>query len=141
MSYSNYLSVSDAHTSFMISISEHEEDVLQNGDEELLEKYICSVRIGFRHVVDELNAHAKSSILDLSVIVFAGPHAGVDDELELALIKSKQSWEAMVVDGLKKLKELYSMFGVLMEIFVDHIKGAFEHVLHDDWDFVFHHAL
>jgi hypothetical protein len=128
-------------TPFVIGVGEHEENILQDWDEELLEEDICSLGISLRHVVDELDTHRESSVLDLSVVVLARPHAGINDEFELALVKSQQRGEAVIVDRLKELKELHSMFRILVEVLIDHVESAFEHVLHDDWDFVFHHAL
>ena len=53
-------------TPFVIGVGEHEENILQDWDEELLEEDICSLGISLRHVVDELDAHRESSVLDFS---------------------------------------------------------------------------
>ncbi len=129
------------HTGFVIRVCEYKEDVLKDRDEKLLEEHVGSLWIWFRHVVHKLNAHAQTRILDLTVVVFAGPHARIDDEFELSAIQSQQCLETMSIDGLEKPKKFDSMFRVLREVFVDHLKRTFEDVFHDRGDFIGHKAL
>lgn len=67
----------------MVGISEHEEDVLQNGDIELAEKDARCLRVGVRHVIHKFKAHRETSVLHFAIVVLAGPHAGVNNEFEL----------------------------------------------------------
>ena len=126
----------------MIGVRENEKYVLQNGDKELLEEEARRSLIRyFSHVVHELVAHAKAGVLDLTVVVLAGPHAGINHELELTAVKFEKSGEAIQVDGLEQLEELDTVFRVFREVFIDHFERAFEDVLHDCGNFVFHQTL
>lgn len=79
----------------MIAIGEHEENILQDRNVELAEEYIRSLSICLSHIVHKLKAHRETSVLDLAIVVFAGPHARVDYEFELRSIKFEQGWEAI----------------------------------------------
>ena len=129
------------HTSFVIGIRDNKEDILKNRDEELAEEEVARRRVRLCHVIHKLDTHGETGCLDLSIVVFARPHARVDDELELSLVQLKKSWEAIEVDGLQKLKETDPVFWVLVEVLVNHAQSAFENALHDDRDFVLHEAL
>lgn len=73
----------------MIRVRQDKEDILQYGDEELLEEHARrSLVRHFSHVVHKLVAHAQASVFDFAVVVLARPHARIDDEFELAAIKS-----------------------------------------------------
>lgn len=76
----------------VVLIRDDEEDILQDGDEELIEECIRRRNVGLlRDVVDELQAHIKARSLNLTVIMLAGPQARVDDELELAIVQLEKS--------------------------------------------------
>jgi len=51
------------------------------------------------------------------------------------------TWEAVQIDGSEEVEELDSVFGELGKVLVDHFECALKHVLHDDWDLVFHQCL
>lgn len=73
----------------MVAIGEHKENILQDGNVELAKEDIRSLSICFGHIVHELKAHRETRVLDLAIVVFAGPHARVDYELELRSVKFK----------------------------------------------------
>lgn len=141
----------------MVRIREHEENVLQDRNEELLEKGIGCCGISICDIADELNAHVETGIFDLAIIVLAGPHARVDDKLKLPVVEFEKSckvvsqifvmqtslltWETVEVDSTKKSKELNTMLWELREIFVDHLKRTLEHILHDRGNLVLHERL
>lgn len=129
------------HTSLVITVRENEKHVLQNGNIELLEEYTRRLNIGLGHVVHQFKAHGETCVFHFTVVVFTGPHARVDHELELRCIQFKQSREAIQIDRLEQLKELNSVFWVFMEILVDHLKCGFENAFHDKWYLVFHQGL
>ena len=79
----------------MVAIGEHEENILQDWNVELPEEDIRSLSICLGHIIHELKAHRKTRVLDLAIVVFAGPHARVDYELELRSIKFEQGWETV----------------------------------------------
>ena len=49
--------------------------------------------------------------------------------------------EAVEVDGFQKFEEFDSVLWVLGKVFVDHLQGTLEHVLHDSRHLVLHQAL
>ena len=126
----------------MIGISQNKEDVLQNSNKERLKKHAggLSIRI-FGHVIQEFNAHCESSTLDFAIIVFAGPHAGVNDKLELPPVQLEECRKAVEIDGFQKLEKFNTVIRILGEVLVDHFKGALEYVLHYGWYFVLHEVL
>lgn len=125
----------------MITVGQHEEHILENWQEELSEEDARSLRISLGHVVHELQAHGQAGVLNLAVVVLAGPHARIDHKLELAGIELQQGREAVQVDRLQQLEELNAMLRVFMEVLVDHVQGAFEDAFHDGGHFVFHQIL
>lgn len=74
----------------MIAVRKNEENVLQDGNEELSEEETRCLLICLCHVVQQLNAHVEPSVLDFAIIVLARPHAGVDDKLELSAVEFEQ---------------------------------------------------
>ena len=129
-------------TSLMIRICQHKEHILQYGEVELLEEHARGLRIRiFSHVVYQLNAHAQTGILYLSVVMLASPHARVNDKFELAAVQFKKRRETVEVDGFQKLEEFHSVLWILGEVFVDHLKRAFKDILHDCRHFIGHETL
>ena len=129
-------------TSLVVGVSEHEEDILENGGVEALEEGVASLGVGVLcHVADKLDAHVQTLTLDSTVIVLRCPHAAVDDKLEVSLIKSKQCREAALVDLPEKLEEFHAVLGVLGEVLVDHVQGALEDSVEDRRYLFGHHAL
>lgn len=54
---------------------------------------------------------------------------------------SQGSWltrEAIEVNGSEKFEEFDAVLWVIREIFINHLQGTLKHILHDNWDFVFH---
>jgi hypothetical protein len=49
--------------------------------------------------------------------------------------------EAIQVDGLEELEELNAMFGILVEILIDHFQGTAENTVHDGRDLILHQSL
>jgi len=47
----------------------------------------------------------------------------------------------MKIDGSKQGEKLYTMFREFREIFVNHLKSAFKHILHYGRYLVFHESL
>lgn len=126
----------------MIGICKDEEDVLQDRNEELLEEQTRRSLIGyFSHVVHEFKAHAQAGILDFAIVVLAGPHAGINHKLELTAIELQKGREAIQIDGLEQLEEFNTVFRVFGKVFVDHFERAFEDILHNCRNFVFHETL
>ena len=97
--------------------------------------------VGLRHVGHQLIAHGKTGALDLTVVVLAGPHARIDNELEGTSIESQESGEATQVDGPEKLEELDAVFWVLGEVLVDHVQSALEDSIENRGYLLGHHAL
>lgn len=129
-------------TSFVVCVCEDEEDILKDSDEELLEKLTGNLGIGLLgHVVHEFDAHIKTSILDLTIVVFAGPHARINDEFELPTIQLEQRGEAIQIYRLEELEELHSVLRVFGEIFVDHLKRTFKDIFHNRGHFIGHESL
>ena len=129
-------------TSLVIRICQNKEDILQNGEVKLLEEHARGLRIRiFGHVVYQLNAHAQTGILNLSVVVLASPHARVNDKFELAAIQFEKRWETVEIDSFQKLEELHSVLWILGEVFIDHLKCAFKNILHDCRHFIGHETL
>lgn len=125
----------------MIGVGQDEEDVLEDRNIELSEKEARRLRIGLGHVVHKLKAHAKAGIFHLAVVMFACPHARVNNKFELTRIQLKKCWEAIKVDRLKELEKADPMFWKFVEILVNHLQSAFEHTFHDNRDLVFHKVL
>lgn len=75
----------------MISICQYEEDVLENWNEELLEKDAGRRGICLCNIVDQLDAHIKPCSLHFAVVMLACPETGINDKLELSVVKFKQS--------------------------------------------------
>lgn len=141
----------------MIRIREHEENILQDRNEELLEKGIGCCGIGICDIADELDTHVKTGIFDFAIIMLAGPHARVDDKLKLPVVEfeegckfvsqifvmltSLHTWETVEVDSTKKSKELNTMLWELREVLVDHLEGTLEHIFHDRGNLVLHERL
>ena len=97
--------------------------------------------ISFGHVVHQLNAHAKASVLHFAIIMLARPHTRVDDKFKLASIKFKKSSEAEEIDCFKQFEEFDAVLRILREVFIDHFECAFKDVLHDGGYLVRHEAL
>ena len=90
--------------------------------------------------------------------MLACPHARIDNELELSVVKLKKSCtvvrkysaaheaenftrEAVKVNGAKERKEFDSMLRELREVLVDHLKGALKNILHDSRYLILHESL
>ena len=125
----------------MIAVCENEKYVLHDGDIKLAEKDTRRLSISLSHVVHQFKAHCEASVFYLTVVVFAGPHAGVDYELELRSIKSKQGREAIQIDCLEQFEKLDTVLWILVEILIDHLQSGFEDAFHYQWYFVFHQIL
>lgn len=125
----------------MVTICQDKEDILKNRDVKLAEKDAGCLEVRLRHVVHQFKAHREARVLHLSVVVLRSPHAGINHELELRSIELQQRLEAVQVDGLEQLEELNPVFGVFVEIFVDHLEGTIEDTLHDRRDLVLHQIL
>lgn len=129
-------------TSLVIWVCQNKEHILQYGEVELLEEHARGLRIRILgHVVYQLDAHAQTGILHLSIVMLASPHARVNDKLELAAIQFEKRWETVEVDSFQKLEELHSMLWILGEVFVDHLKCALKNILHDCRHFIGHETL
>lgn len=129
-------------TRLVIRICQNKKDILQDGEVELLEEHARGLQIRiFGHVVYQLNAHAQTGILYLSVVVLASPHARVNDKLELAAVQFEKRWETVEVDSFQKLEELHPVLWILGEIFIDHLKCAFKNIFHDCRHFIGHETL
>lgn len=128
-------------TSLVVTVRDDKEDILENRDVELTEEDARGLHIRFGHVVHEFKAHGKTRVLHLAVVVLGGPHAGVDDELELSTIELEEGLEAVQVDGLEELEELDAMLGVFMEILVNHLQGAAEDAVHNGRNLILHQGL
>lgn len=129
-------------TGLVIGIRQDEEDVLKNGHKELLEECICGLRIRLLgDVRDKLQAHVKARSLDITIIVLAGPHASVNNELELAVVQLKQRGEAVKVDRSEQVEEFHAVLRELRKVLVDHVQRAFKDVLHNDGYLILHETL
>jgi hypothetical protein len=93
------------------------------------------------HVADELDAHVEAFAFDSTVVVLGGPHAAVNDKLEVSLVESKKRGEAALVDLTEELEELHTVLGVLGEVLVDHVEGALEDGVENRRYLFGHHAL
>ena len=82
-------------TSLMIAVGENEKHVLQDWDKKLTEEDTRRLSISFGHVIHQFKTHCEAGVFYLTVVVFAGPHAGIDNELKLRSIKSKQGRETV----------------------------------------------
>jgi hypothetical protein len=125
----------------VVTVGQDEENILEDGDVELAEEDTRCVRVSLGHVIHQLQAHGETGILHLAIIVFRCPHARVNDELELCRIEIQQCLEAIQVDGLEELEELNAMFGILVEILIDHFQGTAENTVHDGRDLILHQSL
>jgi hypothetical protein len=125
----------------VVAIGNDKEDILEDRNVELSEEDARGLHVGLGHVVHQLQTHGETSIFHFAVVMFTGPHAGIDHEFELRGIKLQERWEAIQIDGLKQLEELDTMFRVFMEIFVDHLQRAVKDAFHDGWDLVLHEIL
>jgi hypothetical protein len=56
-------------------------------------------------------------------------------------VVKRPTWEALQVDGTQKIEELDSVFRELGEVLVDHLEGAFKHILHDERHLILHERL
>lgn len=128
-------------TSLVVIVGQDKEDILKNREVELAEEDARGLHVLLGHIFHQLQAHCETRVLDFTVIMFRGPHAWVDDKLELSGIEPEKRWEAAPVNLLQQFEELDTMLGVVVEILIDHIKGAVEDILHDDGNLVFHQNL
>jgi hypothetical protein len=78
--------------SLVIVVSHNEEDILEDCNEEALEKGVRSgdVRL-LGNVVNQLQAHVQASRLNIAVVVLESPRAGVNHKLELVVVKLEKS--------------------------------------------------
>ena len=76
----------------MVGVSEHEEDILKDWDEELLEERIRGLRVCLRDVGDELKAHVEAGIFNFAIVMLAGPHARVYHKLKLSVIQFEECY-------------------------------------------------
>lgn len=125
----------------MIAVCKNKKYVLHDGDIKLAEKDTRRLSISLGHVVHQFKAHCEASVFYLTVVVFAGPHARVDYELELRSIKSKQGREAIQIDRLEQFEKLDTVLWILVEILIDHFQSRFEDAFHYQRYFVFHQIL
>ncbi len=79
----------------MVCVCENEENILQDGDEKLLEECVGGASISFGNVCDQLETHVKSSKLYFSVVVLACPHARVNHKLELSVIEFEEGFQLL----------------------------------------------
>lgn len=80
----------------MICVSENEENVLQDRDEELLEERIRGCSVSFGDVADEFQTHVETRIFHFAIVVLARPHARIDNKLELSIIELEKSYRKLV---------------------------------------------
>lgn len=128
-------------TSLVVTVREDKEDILENRDVELAEEDARRLHIRLGHIVHEFKAHGKTRVLHLAVVVLGGPHAGIDDELELSTIQLEEGWETIQVDCLEELEELDAVLGVFVEILVNHLQGAAEDAVHNGGNLILHQGL
>jgi len=135
------LQIGYIRTSLVITVGQYEEDILKDRNVKLAEEDTRGVYVSLGHVVHQLQAHGETGILHLAVIMLRCPHARINDKLELRGIEIQQRLEAIQVDGLEELEELNAMFGILVEILIDHFQGTAENTVHDSGDLILHQSL
>lgn len=124
--------------SLVICVGEYEEDILQDGHEELLEECVGGRGISLSNVRDQFETHVESCKFYFAIVMLACPHTRVNYKLELSIIKLEKSFdmlakasvvksncsrltrETMKVDGTEKAEELDAVFWELGKVFVDH---------------------
>lgn len=129
------------HTGLVVAVGENKENILQDRNVELSEEDAGGLHISLSHVVHKLQTHGETRVLHLAVVVFAGPHARINHKFELRGIQLQKCWEAVQIDGLEQFEELHTMFGVFVEILVDHLQGTVEDAFHDGGNLVLHQIL
>ena len=75
----------------MVRVGKNEENILEDGNKELLEESIRCSGISIRNVNNQLKAHVETSVFNLAVVMLACPHARIDDELELTVVELQKS--------------------------------------------------
>ena len=129
-------------TSLVIRICQHEEDILQDRNIELLEEDARRLLVSLlHHIVYQFHAHAETSVLNFAVVVLTCPHASINHEFELATVQFQKRRETVQIDGLKQFEEFDSVQRVLRKVLVDHFERAFEDVFHDSRDLIRHETL
>jgi hypothetical protein len=89
--------------------------------------------------------------------MFARPHARVNDELELSVVKLEKSYnivssvdkylsfgltrETVQINSTKECKEFDSVLRELGKVLVDHFQSAFKHILHNRRNLILHERL
>lgn len=94
----------------MVGVGEHEEYILEDWDEELLEESTGSSGVRFCDVGDQLQTHVETGMFDLSIIVLASPHARIDDKFELSVVEFEECGEAVKIDCSEEAEEFNTMF-------------------------------
>jgi len=87
--------------SLVICVGKNEENILQDGNEELLEEGIRCCWVGLCNIGDQLETHVKTSVFDFAVVVLACPHAGIDNKLELSIVKLEKSYDLLAFENNK----------------------------------------
>jgi predicted secreted protein len=84
--------------SLVVVVRDNEEDILENGNEEALEESVRSSDIRLiSNIVNELQAHIETGTFDVTVVVLESPRTGVNDELELVVVKLEKGWRTLAL--------------------------------------------
>lgn len=125
----------------MVTVCQDEEDILKNRNVELAEEDARSLWVCLGHIVHQLQTHRKTRVLDFTVVVLRGPHARVNNKLELSAIELQKRLETVQVNCLQQFEELHTMLGIFVEVLVNHLQSAVEDTVHDGGDLVLHQIL
>lgn len=80
-------------SSLVVIVSDDEEHILEDCDEESLEESIGRSKVSLLgDVVNQLKTHAQASGFNISVIVLESPRTRVDDKLELVIVELEQGF-------------------------------------------------
>jgi hypothetical protein len=88
-------------SSLVIRVGKHEKNILQDRNEELLKEGVRCCWVGLCNIADQLETHVETSVFDFAVVVLACPHAGVDNKLELSIVKLQKSYHLLAFDNNK----------------------------------------
>mmetsp|Transcript_65135 Transcript_65135/g.114913 ORF Transcript_65135/g.114913 Transcript_65135/m.114913 type:complete len:718 (-) Transcript_65135:1341-3494(-) len=107
------------------AIRQHPENILYEGQHELLEKRLCDLIVA-THIAQQGQQDLQTCLTDISLGVLNGPHNAVNDQLLQVGGDAEERVETVAVCLVDEREKRDSVLGVVQHVGGDHLQGLFE---------------